>query len=67
MKGSDKTILVLQIIEPEEVRKVGLTTLHTSHCSPEGEILISAMGDVDGNGVGDFIVLDESTLTLKGI
>lgn len=55
-----------QVIEPEEVRKCGVTALHTTHCSPEGEILISCMGDLDGNPLGDFLVLDETTCTIKG-
>ena len=45
--------LLLQVIEPEEVTKVtGLTVPHTSHCLGSGDIMISAMGDEDGNGKG---------------
>ena len=48
-----KKLCELQVIEPEEVvTKTGMTALHTSHCLASGEIMISAMGDSDGNGKG---------------
>lgn len=40
--------------------------MHTTHCAPTGDILISAMGDIEGNGKGDFVVIDGETLELKG-
>lgn len=40
--------------------------MHTTHCSPNGEILISVLGDVDGKGKGDFLVIDEKSLKIKG-
>lgn len=48
------------IVEPEEIfAKTGLTFLHTSHCLGTGEIVVSAMGDGEGNAKGGFVVLDE--------
>lgn len=41
--------------------------MHTTHCSPNGEILISGMGDPDGNGKGDFLIIDEGSLQIKGL
>lgn len=42
------------------------STPHTSHCLPTGEIMISIMGDVNGNAKGDFVLIDGSTLKVKG-
>ncbi|OWK49706.1 Selenium-binding protein 1 [Lonchura striata] len=39
---------------------------HTSHCLGSGEILISCLGDPDGNGKGTFILLDGETFEVKG-
>lgn len=41
-------------------------TPHTSHCLPTGEIMISTLGDVDGNGKGNFILIDGKTYKAKG-
>ena len=37
----------------------GLSYLHTSHCLGSGEIMVSAMGDKDGNPRGNFLILDQ--------
>ena len=43
----------LQVVEPEEViGKTGLSVPHTSHCLGSGDIMISAMGDPQGNAKG---------------
>ena len=45
------------MVEGEEIkRKAGLTALHTSHCLADGNIMLSAMGDRDGNGKGKEIL-----------
>lgn len=41
-------------------------TPHTSHCLPTGEIMISVLGDKDGNGKCDFILIDAKTYKTKG-
>ena len=47
-----------KVIEPEEVvRATGLTRPHTVHCMPGDEIVISMLGDADGNGACGFAVL----------
>lgn len=61
-----KEPVIEKIFEPEEVRQAGIATMHTTHCSPNGEILISGMGDPDGNGKGDFLIIDEGSLQIKG-
>ncbi|KAK9915575.1 hypothetical protein WJX75_001008 [Coccomyxa subellipsoidea] len=49
-----------KIVEPEEIlSKTGLAYLHSSHCLGSGEIMVSAMGDVEGKGKGGFVLLDE--------
>src|SRR5215203_2491122 len=48
-----------KVIEPEEiVEKTNLTAPHTVHCLPD-RIMISMVGDGEGNGPGGFLVLDE--------
>ncbi|MCS7021363.1 MAG: selenium-binding family protein [Gemmataceae bacterium] len=54
------------VIEPEEVAKVAnLSAPHTVHCLPSGEVMISMLGDAQGNGPGGFLLLDEQ-FRLKG-
>src|ERR671937_429021 len=44
----------------------GYTRPHTVHCMPGDNIVISMLGDADGNGAGGFAVLDAKTFELKG-
>ena len=46
--------------------KTGLANLHTSHCLGSGEIVISALGDQQGNARGGFLLLDGETLEVRG-
>jgi selenium-binding protein 1 len=49
------------IIEPEEIRaKTNLTAPHTVHCLANGQVMISMLGDGEGNGPGGFLLLDET-------
>ena len=55
------------MIEPEElVAKTGLTRPHTVHCMPGDNVVISMLGDADGNGACGFAVLDAKTFEVKG-
>lgn len=56
-------------IEPEELHALGLSSPHTSHCIPTGEIMISTMGDgPDGNARGQFVMLDgKNDFKVKGL
>ncbi len=47
------------VIEPEEVYEHDLSAPHTVHCVPDGEILISMLGDADGGLPGGFLRLDD--------
>jgi len=47
-------------IEPEVVkRRTGLSAPHTVHCLPDGRIMLSMLGNVEGMGPGGFMLLDE--------
>jgi selenium-binding protein 1 len=48
-----------KVIEPEEIiEKTDLSAPHTVHCLPD-RVMISMLGDGEGNGPGGFLVLDE--------
>ena len=50
-----------KVIEPEDIKaKTNLTAPHTVHCLANGNIMISMLGDSDGNGPGGFLLLDEN-------
>jgi methanethiol oxidase len=56
-----------KVIEPQDVvAATGYTRPHTVHCMPGDNIVISMLGDADGNGAGGFAVLDAKTFELKG-
>ena len=43
-----------------------LQNLHTAHCLGDGNIMISGMGNVDGDGKGGFALVDGKTLKVTG-
>ncbi|NWI35557.1 SBP1 oxidase, partial [Picathartes gymnocephalus] len=56
-----------KVVEAEELSQKGKAAFpHTSHCLGSGEILISCLGDPQGNGKGTFILLDGETFEVKG-
>jgi methanethiol oxidase len=56
-----------RVIEPDElIRETGLTRPHTVHCMPGENIVISMLGDADGNGACGFAVIDAKTFEVKG-
>ena len=49
-----------KVIEPEEIKeKVNLSAPHTVHCLADGHVMVSMLGDGEGNGPGGFLLLDE--------
>ena len=48
-----------KVIEPEEVFDHDLSAPHTVHCIPDGQILISMLGDADGDLPGGFLSLND--------
>jgi methanethiol oxidase len=56
-----------KVIEPDEItRTTGYTRPHTTHCMPGDNVVISMLGDADGNAAGGFAVLDAKTFEVKG-
>lgn len=59
--GESKAPKIHKVIEPEEIKaKTNLTAPHTVHCLANGQIMISMLGDSEGNGPGGFLLLDEN-------
>ena len=52
---------VHKTVKGEEIKtKTGLGYPHTSHCLGSGEIMMSMMGDANGESRGNFVLLDEN-------
>jgi methanethiol oxidase len=65
--GDPRRPRIEKVIEPEEfVRETGYTRPHTVHCMPGDNVVISTLGDADGNAAGGFAVLDAKTFEVKG-
>ncbi len=59
--ADSKAPKIHKIIEPEEIKaKINLTAPHTFHCLASGQIMISMLGDAQGNAPGGFLLLDEN-------
>ena len=51
---------LVKAIDGDEVKKaVGLSAPHTVHCLADGNVMISMLGDAEGNGPGGFLLLDD--------
>lgn len=48
-----------KVIEPDAVKAAGLSCPHTVHCLADGNIMLSMLGDDQGNGPGGFLLLDD--------
>lgn len=49
-----------KVIEPSEIfEKTNLSAPHTVHCLPDGQIMLSMLGDAHGNAPGGFLLLDD--------
>jgi selenium-binding protein 1 len=52
---------LVKVIEPDEVKgKTNLSAPHTVHCLADGTVMISMLGDQEGNSPGGFLQLDEN-------
>ncbi|KAJ8924893.1 hypothetical protein NQ315_001050 [Exocentrus adspersus] len=56
----------VKVIDASEMVNLDCRTPHTTHCLANGEIMISVMGDKDGNGKSDFILIDGKTYKTTG-
>ncbi|XP_053987538.1 methanethiol oxidase [Hylaeus volcanicus] len=63
---NERTPSIKKVLSPAEVNQYGVSTLHTSHCAPTGEIMISTLGKLNGDGDGNFLCIDSETLDVKG-
>ncbi|QBD78464.1 selenium-binding protein [Ktedonosporobacter rubrisoli] len=58
--NDEKAPKLYKVIEPEEVvQKANLSAPHTVHCLADGHVMISMLGDGQGNAPGGFLLLDE--------
>ncbi|MGB6041928.1 MAG: selenium-binding family protein [Pirellulales bacterium] len=49
-----------KVVEAAEIaEKTNLATPHTVHCLADGHVMISMLGDADGNAPGGFLLLDD--------
>lgn len=56
-----------KIVKPEDIiQKTGLAFPHTSHCLASGDIMVSCLGDKDGNAAGNGFLLLDSEFNVKG-
>ena len=56
-----------KVIEPEAIiGETGLSRPHTVHCMPGDNVVLSMLGDADGNATCGFAVLDAKTFEIKG-
>lgn len=50
-----------KVIEAEEIKaKTNLSAPHTVHCLANGQVMISMLGDSEGNAPGGFLLLDHN-------
>ncbi|XP_034280984.1 methanethiol oxidase-like [Pantherophis guttatus] len=58
---------LFKVIEPKEVFcKTNMATLRSARFLPPGDVVISTLGDLYGNGKGGFAVVDVDSWELKG-
>jgi selenium-binding protein 1 len=56
-----------KVVEPADIaNKTGLAYPHTSHCLASGDVMVSCLGDKDGNAEGNGFLLLDSEFNVKG-
>ncbi|MFH4975649.1 hypothetical protein AB6A40_002358 [Gnathostoma spinigerum] len=53
-----KNLRIHKVIEPEILFSYDVSFPHTTHCLPDGNIMISTLGDMKGENKGSFILLN---------
>ncbi|WP_318569183.1 selenium-binding protein SBP56-related protein [Salinigranum marinum] len=61
-----RELSIEKVIEPEEVFEHDLSAPHTVHCVPGGKIVISMLGNSDGELPGGFLQLDQEDFSIDG-
>ncbi len=66
--GSDpKHPAIVKVIDGEELkRKTGLSAPHTVHCMPGEIVVVSMLGNANGDAPGGFMVLDAKNFDILG-
>jgi selenium-binding protein 1 len=55
------------VVEGSEIwSRTGLAYPHTAHCLANGDIMVSCMGDKEGNAEGSGFLLLDSDFNIKG-
>lgn len=57
---------ICKVIDGSVMEGYDVASPHTSHCLYNGNVMISTMGDKNGNNKGDFILFDSETWECKG-
>lgn len=66
-KTNPKAPSLHKVVDPADiVQKTGLAYPHTSHCLASGDLLVSCLGDKDGNAAGNGFLLLDSEFNVKG-
>jgi selenium-binding protein 1 len=65
--SSPKEPKLFKVVDTSEMHSYKVSAPHTTHCLPNGEVMISCMGDDKHNNKGSFILLDGKTFDIKGI
>jgi methanethiol oxidase len=51
---------IIKVLEGSEIaRQTNLSAPHTVHCLPNGQIMVSMLGDAEGRAPGGFLLLDD--------
>ncbi|AUV82335.1 selenium-binding protein [Salinigranum rubrum] len=61
-----RELSIERVIEPEEVFEHDLSAPHTVHCVPEGKIIVSMLGNREGELPGGFLQLDQEDFSIDG-
>ncbi|KAK7791704.1 hypothetical protein R5R35_000279 [Gryllus longicercus] len=65
--SSPRAPKIHKVLEPKNLHDLDVSSPHTSHCLSSNEIMISTLGDKNGNAKGNFILIDAETLEVKGL
>ncbi len=58
---------ISKVISGDEIKeKTGLSAPHTVHCMPGDIVVMSMLGDADGNAPGGFVILDARNFDVLG-
>ncbi|EDV29663.1 uncharacterized protein TRIADDRAFT_19817 [Trichoplax adhaerens] len=67
VKTDPKAPRIFKVVEPEEISsKTDLSFPHTSHCLADGNIMISCLGDSNGEKKGGFVLINGKTFEVTG-